>query len=183
MAEKALTAVIQKAYIQGVSTRTVDDMVKAMGMNGISKSQVSRLCEEIDDKVKAFLDRPIEGEWPYLEVRRGGRIVSVAVLDSASAVLRDLIEEAHLLEHDAVARDFESADTESNRKNLKGQCAAIQLRVIDQPDQALRNIGSRFTYLFGRFSMTLAVLIECTPTVPGGIGSSTGVLSNHTNGS
>jgi putative transposase len=87
MAEKALTAVIQEAYIQGVSTRSVDDLVKAMGMSGISKSQVSRLCEEIDDKVKAFLERPIEGEWPYLwidatylKVRRGGRIVSVAVI-------------------------------------------------------------------------------------------------------
>jgi hypothetical protein len=51
MAEKALTAVIQEAYIQGVSTRSVDDLVRAMGMSGISKSQVSRLCEEIDDKV------------------------------------------------------------------------------------------------------------------------------------
>jgi 5-hydroxyisourate hydrolase-like protein (transthyretin family) len=66
MAEKALTAVIQEAYIQGVSTRSVDDLVKAMGMSGISKSQVSRLCEEIDERVKAFLDRPIEGDWPYL---------------------------------------------------------------------------------------------------------------------
>ncbi len=65
MAEKALTAVIQEAYIQGVSTRSVDDLVKAMGRSGISKSQVSRLCEEIDGKVKAFLDRPIEGDWPY----------------------------------------------------------------------------------------------------------------------
>jgi transposase-like protein len=80
MAEKALTAVIQEAYIQGISTRSVDDLVKAMGMSGISKSQVSRLCEEIDVKVKAFLERPIEGDWPYLwidatylKVRRGGR--------------------------------------------------------------------------------------------------------------
>jgi putative transposase len=64
MAEKALTAVIQEAYIQGISTRSVDDLVKAMGMSGISKSQVSRLCEEIDEKVQAFLDRPIEGDWP-----------------------------------------------------------------------------------------------------------------------
>ena len=87
MAEKALTAVIQEAYIQGISTRSVDDLVKAMGMSGISKSQVSRLCEEIDSKVKTFLDRPIEGDWPYiwidatyLKVRRGGRIVSVAVI-------------------------------------------------------------------------------------------------------
>jgi putative transposase len=86
MAEKALTAVIQEAYIQGISTRSVDDLVKAMGMSGISKSQVSRLCEEIDERVKAFLDRPIEGDWPYLwidatyvKVRQNGRIVSVAV--------------------------------------------------------------------------------------------------------
>src|SRR3954452_10394290 len=87
MAEKALTAVIQEAYIQGVSTRSVDELVRAMGMTGISKSQVSRLCGEIDGKVKAFLERPIEGDWPYiwidatyLKVRRGGRIVSVAVI-------------------------------------------------------------------------------------------------------
>jgi transposase-like protein len=64
MAEKALTAVIQEAYVQGISTRSVDDLVKAMGMSGISKSQVSRLCEEIDGKVKAFLNRPLEGDWP-----------------------------------------------------------------------------------------------------------------------
>ena len=78
MAEKALTAVIQEAYVQGISTRSVDDLVKAMGMSGLSKSQVSRLCGEIDDKVRAFLTRPLEGDWPYLwidatylKVRRG----------------------------------------------------------------------------------------------------------------
>ena len=87
MAEKALTAVIQEAYIQGVSTRSVDDLVQAMGMSGISKSQVSRLCGEIDDKVKTFLTRPLEGDWPYVwldatyvKVRQAGRIVSVAVI-------------------------------------------------------------------------------------------------------
>jgi transposase-like protein len=66
MAEKALTAVIQEAYVQGISTRSVDELVRAMGMTGISKSQVSPLCEEIDDKIRAFPDRPLEGEWPYL---------------------------------------------------------------------------------------------------------------------
>src|SRR5579864_5202300 len=66
LAEKALTAVIQEAYIQGISTRSVDDLVKAMGMGGISKSEVSRLCEEIRERVTAFLERPIEGDWPYL---------------------------------------------------------------------------------------------------------------------
>ena len=57
-AERALLAVIQEAYVQGISTRSVDDLVKAMGMTGISKSEVSRLCAEIDERVKAFLDRP-----------------------------------------------------------------------------------------------------------------------------
>lgn len=87
LAEKALTAVIQEAYIQGISTRSVDDLVKAMGACGISKSQVSRLCQEIDERVNTFLERPLEGEWPYLwidatyiKVRQQGRIVSVAVI-------------------------------------------------------------------------------------------------------
>ena len=87
MAEKALTAVVQEAYVQGVSTRSVDDLVQAMGMSGISKSQVSRLCGEIDERVKAFLERPLEGNWPYVwldatyvKVRQAGRIVSVAVI-------------------------------------------------------------------------------------------------------
>jgi putative transposase len=92
LAEKALTAVIQEAYIQGISTRSVDDLVKAMGMGGISKSQVSRLCEEIDERVDAFLGRPIEGDWPYLWIdatyvkqRQAGRIVSVAVIVAVGA--------------------------------------------------------------------------------------------------
>ncbi|WP_457107480.1 IS256 family transposase [Methylobacterium sp. P5_C11] len=70
MAEKALSAVIQEDYIQGISTRSVDDLVQAMGGTGVSKSQVSRLCQEIDERVGAFLDRPIEGEWPYREPHR-----------------------------------------------------------------------------------------------------------------
>ncbi|HEV2345356.1 MAG TPA: IS256 family transposase [Actinocrinis sp.] len=87
MSEKALTAVIQEAYIQGISTRSVDNLVKALGMEGIGKSQVSRLCGEIDERVQAFLARPIEGEWPYvwldatyIKVRRDHHIVSVAVI-------------------------------------------------------------------------------------------------------
>ena len=85
--EKALVAVIQEAWIGGVSTRRVDDLVQAMGLAGISKSRVSKLCKEIDDRVHAFLDRPLAGEWPYLwldatylKQREGGRIVSVAVI-------------------------------------------------------------------------------------------------------
>jgi putative transposase len=87
LAEKALTAVIQEAYVQGISTRSVDDLVRAMGLEGISKSQVSRLCGEIDERVQTFLSRPIEGEWPYVwldatyvKARRDHHIVSVAVI-------------------------------------------------------------------------------------------------------
>src|SRR6056297_2258669 len=86
-AEKALVAVIQEAYVHGVSTRAVDDLVRAMGGAGVSKSQVSRLCAEIDERVQAFLTRPLEGAWPYLwldatyiRVRDSGRIVSRAVI-------------------------------------------------------------------------------------------------------
>ena len=86
-AEKALVAVVQEAYVHGVSTRAVDDLVKALGAGGMSKSQVSRLCAEIDTRVNAFLSRPLEGRWPYLwldathlKVRDGGRIVSRAVI-------------------------------------------------------------------------------------------------------
>jgi putative transposase len=85
--EKALVAVIQEAWIGGVSTRRVDELAQAMGLAGLDKSRVSRLCKEIDERVTAFLDRPLAGEWPYLwldatylKVREGGRIVSVAAI-------------------------------------------------------------------------------------------------------
>ncbi len=90
--EKALISVIQEAWIAGVSTRKVDDLVQAMGLSGISKSQVSKLCKEIDERVGAFLKRPLEGDWPYvrldatyLKVREGGRIVSVAAMIAVAA--------------------------------------------------------------------------------------------------
>ena len=85
--EKALVAVIQEAWIGGVSTRRVDDLVQAMGLSGISKSTVSKLCKEIDERVNAFLERPLAGKWPYLWLdatylrqREGGRIVSIAAI-------------------------------------------------------------------------------------------------------
>jgi putative transposase len=90
--EKALVAVIQEAWVNGVSTRRVDDLVQAMGLAGISKSTVSKLCKDIDDRVGAFLDRPLVGDWPYLwldatylKQREGGRIVSVAAIIAVAA--------------------------------------------------------------------------------------------------
>jgi transposase-like protein len=86
-AEKALSAVIQEAYLQGVSTRAVDDLVKALGASGVSRSEVSRLCAEVDERVREFLERPLEGNFPYVwldatyvKVRDGGRIVSKAIV-------------------------------------------------------------------------------------------------------
>jgi hypothetical protein len=84
--------VIQEAWVSGVSTRRVDDLVQAMGLAGISKSTVSKLCRDIDERVGAFLDRPLAGDWPYLwldatylKQREGGRIVSVAVIIAVAA--------------------------------------------------------------------------------------------------
>jgi putative transposase len=80
-------AVIQEAWVGGVSTRRGDDLVQALGLSGISKSTVSKLCRDIDERVTAFLERPLQGEWPYLWLdathlrqREGGRMVSVAAI-------------------------------------------------------------------------------------------------------
>jgi putative transposase len=86
-AERALSAVVQEAYVHGVSTRKVDELVKALGMDGISKSQVSRLCEELDEEVARFRGRPLEGSHPYvwvdatyLKSRQDGHVASTAVV-------------------------------------------------------------------------------------------------------
>jgi putative transposase len=86
-AERALVAVVQEAYVQGVSTRRVDDLVAALGLQGISKSQISRLCQELDAEVERFRTRRLEGPYPYawldatfVKVREAGRVVSQAVV-------------------------------------------------------------------------------------------------------
>ena len=86
--EQALLSVIQQAYVEGVSTRRVDDLIKALGCDGISSSQVSRICEQLDEVVDSFLGRPLDGgPYPYVwldgltqKVREGGRIVNVCVV-------------------------------------------------------------------------------------------------------
>ena len=90
--EQALVAVIQEAWIGGVSTRRVDELVQAMGLSGISKSTVSKLRKDIDERVGEFLNRPLAGDWPYvwldatyLKQRQGGRIVSVAPIIAVAA--------------------------------------------------------------------------------------------------
>jgi len=85
--EKALLAVVQQAYVEGVSTRRVDDLLQALGLTGIDKSRVSRICKELDEVVEPFRNRPLEGQYPfvwldalYLKVRQNHRIVSQALV-------------------------------------------------------------------------------------------------------
>lgn len=85
--ERALASVIQQAYVHGVSTRHVEDLVQALGMTGISKSQVSRLCEELDGMVESFRTRPLETRFPYIwvdatyeKIRVEGRVISQALI-------------------------------------------------------------------------------------------------------
>jgi transposase-like protein len=86
-AERALLAVVQTAYVKGLSTRKVDELVQALGLTGVDKSKVSRICKELDEAVAAFRNRPLEAEYPYLwldalylKVRQNHRIVSMAVV-------------------------------------------------------------------------------------------------------
>ena len=86
-AERALVSVVQEAYVQGISTRRVDDLVQALGMQGISKSQVSRMCAELDKEVESFRTRKLVGPYPYVwldatfvKVRDNGRVISQAIV-------------------------------------------------------------------------------------------------------
>ncbi len=85
--EKALLSVVQEAYVHGVSTRKVDDLVRALGIEGISRSEVSRVCTALDERMEAFRNRPLTGEYPYVwldatvvKVREGGRVVNMAAV-------------------------------------------------------------------------------------------------------
>ena len=145
-AEKALAAVVQEAYIQGVSTRSVDELVKAMGMQGISKSQVSRLCTEIDERVHAFLDRPIEGDWPYLwidatyvKVRQAGRIVSVAAIIAVAVNTQGVREVLGMAIGPSEAEPFWTAFLRSlTRRGLRGV-----KRVISDAHEGLKAAAAK----------------------------------------
>lgn len=86
-AERVLLAVVQEAYVLGVSTRKVDDLVRRLGLDGISKSEVSRICSELDEAMERFRSRPLEGEYPYvwldakaIKVRQDGRVLNMAAV-------------------------------------------------------------------------------------------------------
>lgn len=111
--------------------------MKAMGMGGISKSQVSRLCEEIDGKIKTFLTRPFEGDWPYLwldatylKVRRDGRIVSVAAI---IAVGVNCDGRREVLGLEIGASEAETFWTEFLRKLTRRGLRGVKLVIFDAP--------------------------------------------------
>src|SRR5215469_207505 len=145
-AEKALVTVIQEAWIGGVSTRRVDELVQAMGLSGISKSQVSKLCKDIDERVTAFLDRPLDGEWPYLwldatylKVRDGGRIVSVAAIIAVAVTTEGRREIVGLGIGPSEAEPFWSGFLKGLvKRGLKG----VKL-VISDPHDGLRHAITR----------------------------------------
>src|SRR5262249_46906836 len=94
-AERALVSVVQEAYVQGISTRRVDDLVQALGMQGISKSQVSRMCTELDKEVENFRNRKLTGPYPYVwldatfvKVRENGRVISQAIVIAIGVTAR-----------------------------------------------------------------------------------------------
>lgn len=149
LTERALTAVIQEAWIGGMSTRKVDELVQALGMTGISKSQVSALCRDIDERVESFLERPIEGEWPYLwldatylKVRKGGRVVSVAAI-IASGVNQDGRREILGLGlGDSEAQVFW---VDFPRRLRRRGLAGVQLIISDAHEGLKAAIGQAFT--------------------------------------
>jgi putative transposase len=115
--------VIQEAWVGGVSTRRVDDLVQAMGLAGISKSTVSKLCKALDERVGAFLDRPLVGDWPYLwldatylKPRAGGRIVSVAAILAVAANAEGKRESVGLHSGPAEAETFWASFLKSMRR-------------------------------------------------------------------
>jgi putative transposase len=144
--EKALVSVIQEAWIAGVSTRRVDELVQAMGMSGISKSSVSKLCKDIDERVNAFLDRPLAGEWPYLwldatylKQREGGRVVSVAAIIAVAVNTEGKREIVGLHIGPSEAEPFWSTFLKSLvRRGLKG----VKL-VISDAHEGLKSAISR----------------------------------------
>src|SRR5439155_10824305 len=145
-AAKGLVTVIQEAWIGDVSTRRVDELVQAVGLSGISKSQVSKLCKDIDERVNAFLDRPIDGEWPYLwldatylKVRDGGRIVSVAAIIAVAVSTDGRREIVGLGIGPSEAEPFWSAFLKSLVKRGLG---GVKL-VISDAHEGLRNAITR----------------------------------------
>ena len=149
LSEQALVAVVQEAYVHGVSTRKVDDLVQAMGMTGISKSQVSRFCGEIDERVAAFRERPITGAWPYLwldatyvKSRNNGRVESRAIVVAVGVNAEGRRE---ILGIDVGPTESEAFWTEFLRSLIRRGLGGVKLLVSD----AHEGLKAAVSKLFG----------------------------------
>ncbi len=144
----ALHAVIMESYVHGVSTRKVDDLVRALGIDGISKSEVSRICKSLDEDVKAFLSRPIEGEHPYVwldatfhKVRELGRVVSVATV---VAVGVDVDGQRHVLGCDTGPSEDHVFWTRFLRDLVKRGLKGVKLVISDSHEGLKQAIAKVF---------------------------------------
>ncbi len=142
--EQALVAVVQEAYVAGVSTRKVDQVVESLGLR-VSKSEVSRICQGLDEQVEAFRGRPLEGRYPYLwldakveKVRDGGRVVRKCL------VLAYTVHESGYRE--VIGLDVGEAETEAFwrsflRSLVERGLAGVQLVVSDAHAGLKKAIG------------------------------------------
>jgi len=145
-AEQALVAVVQEAYVHGVSTRKVDDLVKALGLDGLSKSEVSRICGELDPVIEAFRTRPLVGEHPYVwldatyhKVRIDGRVVSQATV-VAIGITSD--GERQVLGVDVGASEDRGFWTAFLRSLVKRGLSGVRLVISDAHEGLQQAIGT-----------------------------------------
>jgi putative transposase len=135
-AEQALISVIGQAYVEGVSTRRVDDLVKALGLEGISKSEVSRMAGELDVKVAEFRERPLDaGPYRYLwidaltqRVREGGRVVNVSAVIATAVNVEGRRE---VIGFDIVTTESTAAWTEFLRGLVARGLSGVELVISD----------------------------------------------------
>jgi len=148
-AEKALLAVVQEAYLKGVSTRKVDDLLKALGLTGIDKSKVSRICKELDQAVEQFRQRKLQESYPYvwldalyLKVRQNHRVVSLALV---IAVGVDEQGERHLLGFDLGGSEEQAFWLAFLRSLLKRGLKSVQLVISDAHEGLKKALNQVFT--------------------------------------
>jgi putative transposase len=144
-AEQALLAVVQQAYVEGVSTRKVDDLLQAMGLSGIDKSQVSRVCKGLDEVVQEFRQRPLEGRYPYvwldalyLKVRQNHRIVSLALV---IAIGVNELGEREVLGFELGGSETEAFWLEFLRSLVQRGLSGVQLVISDAHEGLKTAIG------------------------------------------
>jgi transposase-like protein len=147
-AEKALLAVVQEAYLKGVSTRKVDDLLKALGLTGIDKSKVSRICKELDQAVEAFRQRQLQESYPYiwldaiyLKVRQNHRVVSLALV---IAVGVDEQGERHLLGFDLGGSEDQAFWLAFLRSLVQRGLKRVQLVISDAHEGLKQAINQAF---------------------------------------